>query len=194
MDLTLDITGTSPLLMHNARLADPLDPMARDLKKVTSKTKKTDDDHAEMARLEFLGALYCDPQVGPYLPGDNIFRALVDAARKRKLGKKVTEGVFVTSSINPIAYGGPRDPNELWKDGGFVNRASAKVGMARVNRTRPQFTTWRTNANLYLDTDVLDVDDLRDIVDISGRLVGLGNWRPRFGRFEGALTVVKAVS
>lgn len=187
MDLTLDITGTAPLLMHNARLADPLDPMTRELKKVTSKTRKTDDDHAEMARLEFLGGLYCDPDVGPFIPGDNVFRALVDAARKRKLGKKVTEGVFVTTTINPIAYTGPRTPDGLWKAGGFVNRASAKVGMARVNRTRPQFNDWRTQATVYVDTDVLDVDDLRDIVDIAGRLVGLGNWRPRYGRFEGEL-------
>lgn len=195
MDLTLSITGTAPLLMHNARLADPLDPMTRALKKVTSKTKKTDDDHLEMARLEFLGGLYCDPDVGPYIPGDNVFRALVDAGRKRKLGKKVTEGVFVTSSINPIAYAGPREPDGLWEAGGpFVNRASAKVGMARVNRTRPQFNEWRTEATLYLDTDVLDLEDLRDLVDIAGRLGGLGNWRPRFGRFEGELSVVKAVS
>lgn len=194
MDLTLDITGTAPLLMHNARLADPLDPMTRELKKVTSKTRKTDDDHAEMARLEFLGGLYCDDDLGPYLPGDNIFRALVDAGRKRKLGKKVTEGVFVTSSVNPIAYKGPRTPAGLWEDGGFTNRASAKVGMARVNRTRPEFKEWRTTADVYLDTDVLDVDDLHDIVDLAGRLGGLGNWRPRYGRFEGKLAVVKAVS
>lgn len=194
MDLTLNIAGTAPLLMHNARLADPLDPMARALKKVTSKTRKTDDDHAEMARLEFLGALYCDPDVGPYLPGDNFFRLLVDAARKRKLGKKVTEGVFVTSNINPVGYPGPRTPEALWEDGGFTSRASAKVGMARVNRTRPQFNNWRSSAELYLDTDVLDLEDLKDIVNIGGRLVGIGNWRPRFGRFEGELTVTKAVS
>jgi hypothetical protein len=194
MDITLDITGTAPLLMHNARLADPLDPMARELKKVTSKTRKTDDDHAEMARLEFLAGLYHDAEFGPYIPGDNIFRALVDAGRKRKLGKKITEGLFVTSSVNPIAYNGPRDPAALWEDGGFVNRASAKVGMARVNRTRPQFSAWSASASIYLDTDVLDADDLRDVVDIAGRLVGLGNWRPRYGRFEGTLTILKAVS
>lgn len=194
MDLQLEITGTAPLLMHNARLADPLDSMARDLKKVTSKTKKSEDDHAEMARLEFLGGLYYDPEVGPYIPGDNIFRALIDAGRKRKLGKKVIEAIFVTSNVNPVAYKGPRTPAELWSDGNFTLRSSAKVGMQRVNRTRPQFTGWLTSARLYLDTDILDLDDLRDIVEIAGKLIGLGDWRPRYGRFEGALNVLKAVS
>jgi hypothetical protein len=196
MDLRLDITGTEPLLMHNSRLADPLDPMAKALKGVTGKTKKTDDDHLEMAKLEFLGGLYFDDVAGPYIPGDNISRMLVDAGRKRKLGTKVTAGCFVTSSINPLAYGHgePRTPMELWDSGRFSHRASAKVGMQRVNRTRPHFPVWTTSATIYLDTEVLDESDLRTLVDIGGRLVGLGDWRPRFGRFTGTLTVLKGVS
>lgn len=194
MDLTLDITGTAPLLMHNARLADPLDSMARNLKKVTSKLKKSEDDHLEMARLEFLGGLYHDAEAGPYIPGDNIFAVLVAAGRKRKLGKKVTEGMFVTSGVNRLDYKGPRTPSELWDDGNFMHRASVKVGMQRVNRTRPRFIGWSASASLHLDAEVLDLDDLRDIVEIAGRLVGLGDWRPRFGRFEGAVAVTKEVS
>ena len=194
MDLKLDITGTAPLLMHNSRLADPLDPRAKALKGVTAKTKKTDDDHLDMARLEFLGGLYYDVDAGPYIPSDNIFRALVDAGRKRKLGTKVTAGLFVMGSINPLGYKGPRTPEALWADGNFSHRASAKVGMQRVNRTRPHFAEWATSAELHLDTEVLDLGDLTSLADIAGRLVGLGDWRPRFGRFVGELTVVKEVS
>jgi hypothetical protein len=196
MDLRIELTGTEALLMHNARLADPLDPMAKALKQVTGKTKKTDDDHLDMARLEFLGGLYYDDVAGPYIPGDNISRMLVDAGRKRKLGTKVTAGCFVTSSINPLAYGSgePRTPQELWDCGRFSHRASAKVGMQRVNRTRPHFPVWSTSAAIYLDTEVLDEGDLRTLVDLGGRLVGLGDWRPRFGRFTATLTVVKGDS
>jgi hypothetical protein len=194
MDLQLNITGTAPLLMHNARLSNPLDPIARAMKKVSAKRSKAEDDYQEIAHLEFLGGLYSDPDVGPYLPGDNMFRALIDAGRKRKLGIKVTSGVIVTSDINPIAYKGSRDPEELWNEGGFIFQASAKVGQQRIIRTRPRFTTWATSATLYLDTEVLDLDDLTQLVDIAGRLIGLGDWRPRFGRFEATLTVTKAVS
>jgi len=194
MDLRLDITGNAPLIMHNARLSNPLDPMARAMKKVSAKRNKAESDYEELAHLEFLGGLYADAAVGPYVPADNIFRALVDAARKRKLGVKVTSGVIITSNVNPLAYGGSRDPEELWSDGNFMLQASVKVGQQRVIRTRPYFTTWKTAANLYLDTEVLDLDDLTQIVDIAGRLVGLGDWRPRYGRFEGVLTVTKAES
>lgn len=189
MDLQLDITGTAPLLMHNARLSNPLDPIARAMKKVSAKRSKAEDDYEELAHLEFLGGIYFDSDAGPYLPGENIFRALVDAGRKRKLGVKVTSGVFVKTSVNPIAYKGPREPEDLWRDGNFTHQASAKVGQQRIIRTRPTFTTWSTSAMLYLDTEVLDFDDLTQLVDIAGRLIGLGDWRPRFGRFDGSLKV-----
>jgi hypothetical protein len=194
VDLTLEITGTAPLLMHNARLSNPRDPMARAMKKISAKRGKADDDYEELAHLEFLGSLYTDPDVGPYVPGDNIFRALVDAARKRKLGVKVTSGLIVMSGVNPLAYTGPRDPEKLWQEGTFAHEASVKVGTSRVIRTRPRFTGWATSAALYLDTETLDLDDLVQIVETAGRLVGLGDWRPRFGRFEGALTVTQEVS
>jgi hypothetical protein len=201
MDLKLDITGTAPLLMHNARLSNPLDELARAMKKVSAKRSKSEDDYLELARLEFLGGLYNGP-VGPYIPADNIFRCLVDAGRKRKLGVKVTSGVIITTDENPLAYKGPREPDELWRDGNFMLQASAKVGQQRIIRTRPKFpvdpknsdNSWRTSAMLYLDTEVLDYDDLTQLVDIAGRLIGLGDWRPRYGRFEGTLTVVKDVS
>lgn len=188
MELTLGIIGTGPLLMHNARLSNPLDPIARAMKKVNSKRAKSEDDYAEIARLEFMGSLYHDAELGPFLPGDNIWRSVYDAAKKRRLGEKVKTGLLVLSSVNPIAYAGPRDAEELWADESFRHQASVKVGTSRVTRTRPQFTKWATQVAVYLDTEVLDADDLGQIVEIAGSLVGLGDWRPRYGRFIGSLS------
>ena len=69
MKVRLSIEGTAPLLMHNIRLADPLNPIAKAMKAISSKRKKTDDDLAQLARLEFEGGLYVLPDLGPYLPG-----------------------------------------------------------------------------------------------------------------------------
>ena len=52
------LTGLVPLILHNARLADPLDPISKAMKTVSSKRKKTDADFEELARLEFEGGLY----------------------------------------------------------------------------------------------------------------------------------------
>lgn len=190
MEFIITITGTAPLLMHNSRLANPLDPAAKALKRVTSKRTKTDDDHEEVARLEHAGSLYIDTDAGPYIPADNIWRCLYDAAKKSKRGPKVKEGVFISTDVNPLAYRGPRDVDSLWKDENFRHLASAKVTTSRVMRCRPIFREWRTDARGELDINTLDLVELVHIAETAGHLIGLGDWRPRYGRFEA--TVRKA--
>lgn len=56
--LSFQITGVSPLLMHNGRLADPLDPLVKDIKKLSCKRPKTEADLERITKLEFLGSLY----------------------------------------------------------------------------------------------------------------------------------------
>ena len=188
MEFTIRIEGTAPLLMHNARLANPLDPVVKEIKKITGKRKKTDDDHEAIARLEHMGGLYLDDDLGPYIPAENIHRCLVDAGKKQKLGKAVTQGVLIASPVNPLAYKGPRDSAGLWDDKRFVSMWSAKVGMQRVMRCRPRFAEWATEATGHIDPEVLDPDELRTVAEIAGSLIGLGDWRPLHGRFRAALT------
>lgn len=182
IDFTITLTGTAPLLMHNSRLSNPLDPATKALKKVTGKRQKTDDDHEQIARLEFAGGLYLDPDVGPYIPGENIARALVDGAKLTKMGVKVTRGVFISTDVNPLAYDGPRDEQKLW-DAGWRHMASVKIGTSRTMRCRPWFPEWKVQADGILDPSVLELEDLATIADNAGSLIGLGDWRPRFGRF-----------
>lgn len=183
MKFTIVITGTEGLLMHNARLSNPLDPATKELKRLTGKRTKTEEDHEAVAHAEFAGSLYLDDVIGPYVPADNIFRCLWDAAKKTKRGVKVKEGLIITSLVNPLAYEGPRDPDKLWDDVNFRHFASVKVGMQRVMRCRPFFRTWRTEAEGYIDTAILELDELRQIADTAGQLIGLGDWRPKYGRF-----------
>lgn len=183
LNFRIDITGTAPLIMHNSRLANPLDPATKALKEVTSKRVKSDEDHETMARLEHAGGLYMDPDVGPYIPGENISRCLVDGAKITRNGVKVTRGVFISTNVNPLAYDGPRTVGGLWEDKRFVHMASVKVQTSRVMRTRPVFYDWSTSAEGILDEAVLNYGDLASIIDQAGALCGLGDWRPRFGRF-----------
>lgn len=177
-------TGTVALLMHNARLSNPLDEIAKAMKRVTSKRVKTEEDHEELARLEHMGGLYFDPEIGPYIPGQNFERCLVDAARITKSGKKIERGVFVETNVNPLSYQGPRQLDALWADENFRFSASVKVGTNRVTRTRPQFRAWAVEADGVYDPAVINLDELREIAETAGRMIGLGDWRPRFGRFS----------
>lgn len=187
MRFRITMTGTLPLLMHNAQLADPLNSHARAMKVVSAKRKKTDADHEEMARLEFLGGLYYMADVGPYIPGDNVQRCLVDAAKLTRSGRQVTRGVFISTNINPLSYKGPREPDELWADTNFRDRSSVKVTTSRVMRTRPMFQTWALDAEGELDESELNLAELQQIADTAGTRIGLGDWRPRFGRFTSSV-------
>lgn len=190
MEFTITIAGTGALLMHSARLSNPLDPVAKSMKRITGKRVKTDSDYEELARLEHMGSLYMDPDVGPYIPGENIQRCLVDAAKVTRSGVKVTRGVFISSDVNPLSYKGPRDVEGLRKDENFRMVTSAKVGMVRVMRCRPVFRAWRTQAMGIIDTSILSFDELGEIVTTAGTMIGLGDWRPRYGRFTGSVEKV----
>lgn len=188
---SLTLTGSAPLLVHSSRLSDPLDPATKALKKVSSKRTKTDDDYLAVAEAEFVGSLYTDPDVGPYIPGENIAASLVEGAKLNKLGMKVKRGLLITTDVNPLAYDGPREVAALWADKNFVHRASVKVQQARVTRTRPVFREWSVQADGLLDESQLDLDQLVQIAQNAGDFAGLGDWRPRFGRFVAKVEEVK---
>lgn len=189
MQVRLTISGTTSLLMHNARLSDPLDSVTKRLKAVSSKRTKTEDDHEEMSRIEFEGGLYMDPDVGPYIPGVNLHRCLVEGAKLNKLGRAVERGVIVLGSdVLPLAYLGPRDVDGLYADKTYVSRKSVGVTTSRVMRTRPEFHQWALEADLLVDQGVLDLEQISTIAFKAGQMVGLGDYRPRFGRFDVKVT------
>ena len=183
----------SPLLMHNERLADPLDPYARSLAELTKKRSKTERDIEEIGRREFLGAGYWMVDGGPgkkvstpFIPTWNIVRCLQEGAKRHKLGKHVVRGIVPITEETPLIYEGPLDAYDLWKDGTFHSRKGVGVGQRRVIRTRPCFTDWKLEADLELDLTILDADVVSLIALEAGRYEGIGDARPRFGRFKGS--------
>lgn len=182
--LSFRLTGISPLLMHNDRLADPLDEFAREMKKITSKKKKTDEDHEALARLEFLGGLYY--RDGVYMPLRCIEATIRDAAKMTKRGKDVQRAITAIGIDEERArfiYAGPKDAEALFNQK-FYDRRTVRVQMARNMRTRPKFNTgWQVEFDLAYDEEIFNEDTVIDVVDTAGRLVGLCDYRPRYGRF-----------
>ena len=95
------LTGVAPLMMHNGRLSDPLDPWAKAMKKVTEKKKKTEADYEELSRLEFLGSLYLLDGV-PCIPREALKATYLRAAFTLKKGPKVKPGLICEAS-GPLA-------------------------------------------------------------------------------------------
>lgn len=182
--LNVEIQGISPLLCHNGQLANPLNPFAKALKEVSRKRTKTDADHIEMSRIEFLGGLYTDEDKHPGIPGENIEAAMVAGAKKHKLGQQAKAGI-ISDGFWRIEYAGPKTPDALWEEKGFVDVRGAKLqGKTTVMRTRPIFRKWKLKFTLQYLPDQLDKKQVVDIVETVGRIIGLGDFKPKFGRFE----------
>lgn len=179
--LTLHLSGLSGLLMHNGQLADPLSPFARAIKSVSARRTKTDSDHLELARLEFMGSLYLQDGE-PCLPGEMIEAVLLQGARRSKQGKQAAAAI-VCEGNHKLDYPGPRSPDGLWEDESFRLRAGVRVGTARVMRTRPVFRQWSSVVLIEFNDAIVNATDVVKWATVAGAEIGLGDWRPRFGRF-----------
>lgn len=188
LDIPVRIEGESSLLMHSVRAADPMDPMAKKMKSISSKRKKTDEDHLDLAKLDFEAGMYMDEELGPYIPAENIERCFRDGGSITKNGKNIVRGVIVLDERVPLQYEGPRALKALW-DKGYWHKSMVRVGQNRVPRVRPKFDNWEAEFMVRLNTEILDPDVFKEIVETSGAAVGLGDWRPRFGRFTAEVDV-----
>jgi len=186
--LQVKIQGVSPLVMHNGRLANPADPIVREIKKITSirGNKRTDQQELDLIRLEWEGGLYLGDNGAPCIMGTNI-EAMVQSAATKVGGatkKMFQAGVFCLMDPS-LEYEGPKTAKGLWdKRDLYALTAGARVGQARVMRTRPLFRSWALSFTLDVDTAVLkSLGLVQEALTIGGQYVGLGDWRPRYGRF-----------
>jgi hypothetical protein len=180
--LNFRITSVSPLLMHNGQLADPLNSFAQSIAEVTKKRKKTDADHREVGRREFFGSLYVSGG-SPCIPAEMLEATLIKGAMKEKRGPAAKAGLLVENNA-ALEYDGPREPRDLWDDERFRLRVAAKVGTSKVMRTRPRFDQWAADVAVKFLPSLLNAKEVRDFLVTAGEQIGIGDWRPRFGRFS----------
>lgn len=176
--------GGDRLMMRNERFVDPLDAHTKALREFTKKKNKTDADHLELARREFLGSLYCDEKLGPYIPDKWLNEMLVEGARKRKLGRTFEASVIVVDEKHPLQYRGPRTAAALWAAGTeFVDRRCVGNQQNRVMRTRPIFRDWRVTFSLQVLDGGPNGDDIELAIEDAGPY-GIGDGRPKYaGKF-----------
>lgn len=182
------LTGTAPILLHSDRMANPLDPLTKAKKAIATKRKKTDEDHLELAKMEWEGALYYDEKIGPFMPGRNIKAMIISAAKKTKDGVRAKTGLIISEDKIKLLYSGPREIKKMWEDGRFTDVRCVGQMKVRIMRCRPIFSDWALEFSVVYDPSVVDKADILRFADAGGRLVGLGDYRVEccgdFGRFE----------
>ena len=177
VDIEITITGVTPLLCNRF---DDVESGGS-----TSATfvgdKGTPKEQAEKK-------LYLDEDGTHVIPQPNVMRCIIDGGKYFKAGKsKVTT---LKSSIIPacVDVHGVTIPIES-KEGWAVDTRPVRIPSTggRILAHRPCFNDWALAFTLTLDAELMDAKLLRQIIDASGKRVGLGDFRPDckgpFGKF-----------
>jgi hypothetical protein len=175
------ISGVSPLICN--RFTDEA------AEKATNGTAMSTVGHRGSPLEIASKKLYLGLNGKPMIPQPNLFRSIIDGGTFFKAGKsKVTT---IKSSLIPacLAISQIEIPivhTDPWTVDTRAVRIPSTGG--RILAHRPCFFDWRLSFSMELDDSILSVDLLREIVDTSGKRIGLGDFRPAtkgpFGRYR----------
>ena len=172
----ITLEGTSPLLMNR--------PSQLDIGDKSKTSKRETQTPSEIAEAK----LYKDAKDNIYLPATWFQGCIVEAGKHKKMmGKgssKATYSKVAGSSveINPFEI----VLNSKWKV--FSILAVNPTTHGRNILHRPQFDKWKADFEVTFDEEAIEVPVMKELFDIAGRIVGIGDWRPakkgRFGKFQ----------
>jgi len=168
----ITIEGNADFLFHRWN-CEAVETKAKAAK--NSAAKKTDDIESYVWRND-AGELCC--------PGEYLRQSVIMAAKfkqdprsPRKSAMDLTKA-GVVSLTNLASFG-----KEKWD---YEDKRRVVIQRAGVNRVRPAMKAgWRLDFDLMILTpEYLDRFWIQDTLSTAGRLVGIGDFRPTFGRFN----------
>lgn len=180
--------GISPIILHSCQCVNPLHPLTLEMKKITSKRKKTEEDLIQLSDLEWEAGLYWDDQIGVYIPAENIEATIREGAKASKQGKNIVKG-FACETLKPaLDFGENLTKEQLMKDNRFRDVRMMKVQQSRIVRTRPRFNTWNLTFEASYDEKIIDFETLVNAIEYAGQYTGLCDSRPKYGKFTARIT------
>lgn len=182
---TLKVTwkGITPLIMHSCKCVNPLHPIAKELKKYTSKMKKTEEDLNIISDLEWKAGAYWNDEIGLYIPGENVEATIQNGAKANKKGKDIQKYVDVKDLYIPFNYGENLTLDELVSKYEYRDTRPMNVKRSKIIRTRPRFDQWNITFTLVYNEDKIDLDTIVNAIEYAGQYVGLCDSRPKYGKF-----------
>lgn len=187
--LLVNIEGTQPLIMHSPKAANPLHPLAIELKKYTSKRKKTAEDHQMISDLEWRAYVYWDETVGLHIPNECIAKTIENGAKAYRKGSDMRKFLSVDTLMAPVDILEEQNYDKLKTDLKYRDVRTVAIKKERVCRTRPRFNTWRCAFELSYDEHNLDLETLVNAIEYAGKYVGICEMRDMgYGRFTTVVT------
>jgi hypothetical protein len=169
--VNITIEGSSDLLFHrwNCESVEAKGKAAKG-----SKIKKTDDIESYVYRND-------DNEI--CLPGEYLRMSIISASKYKQDPRSPRKSCYDLYKaglvcITPLAS----LSTSTWD---FEDRRRVVVQRSGVNRTRPGMNSgWKASFQFMINIpEYIPEHDLYEIASLAGRLVGVGDFRPTFGRF-----------
>ena len=192
----ITINGDSPLVTNDVITGMDSTSEANVEKSVlTRKTNsnQTESDVARIRELECFVSIWTTMRGEIGIP-ERALRSMIEGSAKTlRQGAQVRQGLRVLRSdftYDTKRYGATKE--EVAKKAQFT--IPARLGRGRVNRTRAKFDPpWSCIFVADTDEELVDQGQLGIWLDIGGRRIGLGDWRPEKSGVYGMFTVESIV-
>lgn len=167
-EIRVKIRGIADYLQHK-----------RPFEEETSRKRSGEADYSKEAEK----AVYCDEEINCYIPSKHIRASLVKSAVnfkiKGRMRKTYKDMVNATVEVEP-------DKIPLGKETfDYTHQEFVKIKKDQILRSRPAFRKgWEAEFRLLILDEQMPKSVLKEILEYAGKFVGIGDWRPHFGRFE----------
>jgi len=175
--IKVEITGTTPLLMNR-----PSQLEISDKSKDVKRENRTPKEIAE-------AKLYTDAEGKIYLPSTWFRGSLVEAGKQKKMGGKGTSKATYSKAVGSSVSIEPFElllKKQSWET--FTVLAVIPTTKGRVPLHRPQFKKWEVDMQVVFEEEQIEPPVMKELFDIAGKMVGVGDWRPAkkgmFGKFQ----------
>lgn len=206
-NFTFTIVGNCPMLVHNGGNISPLNPLNKLKSEFTGKRKKTDDDHLNIARIEWFQSLYLnkafrleqrqnvfyikdDTGLDPILPAKCVRACIKSGAKLSKNGKNTDRAVgytkveFYRPSLDGKKLSFP-SINKMSDMPEYVDESVQSVNRAKVMRYRGKFEQWAATVHGYIMEEIMNPEALEQSIFAAGLYEGINDSRSMGnGRFD----------
>lgn len=182
------IEGVAPLLQHRY-------PMPT-LEELSGRHRSRRQTGAPDYSQEWRQSLYVNARGEIYQPAAHLENAMARAAANFKItGKRgksyrelFTSSVFVTPEELTLGITAPTAATQLTTDPEqplYLDCRPVVVQKSRVVRIRPALATgWHLDFTIEVFDDEVPLETVEEVLTLAGKTVGIGDYRPKFGRFR----------
>ena len=192
----ITINGDSPLITNDVIAGMDGTSEANIEKNILNRKKqsdRTESDEARIRELECFTSIWTTVRGEVGIPERALRTMIEQSARTLRQSPKVKRGLRVIQSdftYDTERYGTTKA--EIAKNAQFTIPTGARGsgGGGKVNRTRAMFDLpWGCSFVVNTDEELVDAGQLEIWLDIGGRHIGLGDWRPDKSGVYGMFTV-----